>query len=66
MLQVFSFLIGVEIIRFKITIYLVIKQNIFEFSNKSRVYENEHFARKSPVCLLVYRDKVRHPTTAKL
>ena len=37
MLQAFSFL--VEIIRFKITIYLVIKQNSFEFSSKSRVHE---------------------------
>ena len=67
MLQVFSFLtVLVEIIRFKSTIYLVIKQNIFEFSSKNRVYENEHFAGKSPVCFLVYRDKVRHPSTAKL
>ena len=55
-----------EIIRFKITIYLVIKQNIFEFSSESRVHENEHFAEKSPVCFLVYRDKARHPSTAKL
>ena len=39
----------VERIRFKITIYLVIKQNIFEFSSKSRVYENEHSAGKSSV-----------------
>ena len=56
----------VEIIRFKIKIYLVIKQNIFEFSSESRVHENEHFAGKSPVCFLVYRDKVRHPSIAKL
>ena len=33
-----------EIIRFKITIYLVIKQNNFEFSNERRVHENEHSA----------------------
>ena len=39
----------VEIIRFKITIYLVIKQNIFEFSSESRVHENEHFHRKKPI-----------------
>ena len=38
----------VEIIRFKITIYLVIKQNSFEFSSESRVHENEHPAGKSP------------------
>ena len=60
MLQVFSFLTGsllVEIIRFKIIIYLAIKQNIFEFSNESRVHENEHSAGKSPVCFLVYRAK---------
>ena len=38
----------VEIIRFKITIYLVIKQNIFEFSSESRVHENEYFRRKKP------------------
>ena len=55
----------VEIIRFKITIYLVINQNNFEFSSESRVYENEHFAEKSPVCFLIYRNKVRHPSTAK-
>ena len=55
-----------EIIRFKVTIFLVIKQNIFEFSSESRVYENEHFAGKSLVCFLVYRDKVRHPSPAKL
>ena len=55
-----------EIIGFKITIYLVIKQNIFEFSSKSRVHENEHSPEKSPVCFLVYRDKVRHPSTVKL
>ena len=38
MLQVFSFLTGTcgnTVIRFKITIYLVIKQNIFEFSSES-------------------------------
>ena len=56
----------VEIIRFKIAIYLVIKQNIFEFSSESRVHENEHSAGKSPVCFLVYRDNVRHSSTAKL
>ena len=67
MLQVFSFLTGTwEIIRFKIIIYLVIKQNIFEFSSESRVHENEHSAEKSPVCFLVYRDKVRYPSTVKL
>ena len=67
MVQVFSFLIGTcENNWFKITIYLVIKQNIFEFSSESRVYENEHSARKIPVCFLVYRDKVRYPRTAKL
>ena len=37
-----------EIIRFKITIYLVIKQNIFEFSSESRVYKNEHSPEKKP------------------
>ena len=36
-----------KIIRSKITIYLVIKQNIFEFSRESRVHENEHSAGKS-------------------
>ena len=36
-----------EIIRFKITIYLLIKQNIFEFSSESRVHENEHSAGKA-------------------
>ena len=69
MLQVFSFVTGgllVEIIRFKITIYLVIKQNMFEFSSKSKVHKNKHSAGKSPVCFLVYRDKVRHPSTTKL
>ena len=55
-----------EIIKFKITIYLVIKQNIFEFSNESTVYKNEHSARRSPVCFLVYRDKVRHLSIVKL
>ena len=54
----------VKIITFKITIYLVIKQNIFEFSSRSSVRENERSAGKSPVCFLVYRDKVRHPSTA--
>ena len=54
-----------EIIRFKITIYLVIKQNIFKFSSKSRVHKNEHSAGKSPLCFLVYRDKVRYPSTVK-
>ena len=67
MLQVFFFeQILVEMIRFKITIYLVIKQNIFEFSSESRVHENEHSAGKSPVCFLVYRDKVRHQTKVSL
>ena len=33
-----------EIIRFKIKIYLVIKQDIFEFSSESRVYKNEQSA----------------------
>ena len=46
----------VKIIRFKVAIYLVIKQNIFEFSSESRVHENEHSAGKSPVCFLVYGD----------
>ena len=46
-------------------IYLVIKQNI-EFSSKSKVHEIEHFAGKSPLRFLVYKDKVRHPSTAKL
>ena len=55
-----------EIIRFKITIYLVIKQNIFEFLSESRVHEYEQSAGKSSVCFLVYRDKIRHPSTAKL
>ena len=36
-----------EIIWFKITIYLVIKQNIFEFSSEIRVHENEHSAGKA-------------------
>ena len=36
-----------EIIRFKITIYLVIKQNILKFSCKSRVHENEHCTAKA-------------------
>ena len=44
----------------------MIKQNFFEFSSKSKVYENEHSVGKSPVCFLVYRDKVRHPSTVKL
>ena len=44
----------------------MIKQNTFEFSSESRVHKNEHFAGKSPVCFLVYGDKVRHPSTAKL
>ena len=67
MLQVFSFLTGTcGNIRFKITIYLVIKQNIFEFSSESRAHKNEHSTGKIPVCFLVYRDKVRHPSTAKL
>ena len=43
----------------------MIKQNIFEFSSKSRVHENEHSAEKSQVCFLVYKDKVRHPSTVK-
>ena len=30
-----------KIIRFKITIYLMIKQNIFEFSSESKVHKNE-------------------------
>ena len=55
-----------EIITFKITIYLVIKQNIFEFSSESRVPENEHSAGKSPMCFLIYKNNVRHPSTAKL
>ena len=41
-------------------------QNIFEFSSESKVHENEHFARKIPVCFLVYRDKVRHQTKVSL
>ena len=44
----------------------MIKQNIFEFSSESRVHKNEHSAEKSPECFLVYRDKIRHPSTAKL
>ena len=36
-----------EIIKFKITIYLVIKQSIFEFSSESRVHENEHSQEKA-------------------
>ena len=36
-----------EIIKFKITIYLVIEQNIFEFSSKSKVHENEHSQEKA-------------------
>ena len=55
-----------EIIRFKFTIYLVIKQNIFELSSESRVYENEHSTGKSPVCFVAYRDKVRHQTKVSL
>ena len=49
----------------------MIKQNIFEFSSESRFHENELMnkenksAGKSPVYFLVYRDKVRHPSTAK-
>ena len=67
MLQVFSFLTGiVEIIIFKITVYLVIKQNIFEFCSESRVHENKHSTGKIPVCFPVYGDKVRHPSIAKL
>ena len=67
MLQVFSFFTGTcRNNRFKIMIYLVIKQNIFVFSSESRIYENKNFAGKSPVCFLVYRDKVRHPSTVKL
>ena len=46
-----------EIIRFKITIYLEIKQNIFEFSSESRVHENEHSAGKSPLCFLFIETK---------
>ena len=66
MLPGFSFLTGTcGHNKVKITIYLVIKQNIFEFSSESRIYKNEHSAGKSPVCFLVYRDKVRHPSTAK-
>ena len=42
-----------EIIRFKITIYLGFNGN-------------EHFAGKSSMCFLVYRYKVRHPSTPKL
>ena len=61
MLQGFSFLTGACG-----NDYLVIKQNIFEFSSESRVHENEHFAGKIPVCFLDYRNKVRHPSTAKL
>ena len=56
----------VKIIGFKITIYLVIKQNISEFSSESKVHKNEHSAGKIPVCFLVYREKVRHPSAAKL
>ena len=33
---------------------------------ESIVYENEDSAGKSPVYFLVYRDKVRHPSTVKL
>ena len=36
-----------EIIGFKITIYLVIEQNIFEFNSESRVHENDHSAKKA-------------------
>ena len=39
-----------EMIRLKITIYFLIKQNIFEFNSKSRVREVEHSTGKSPVC----------------
>ena len=39
---------------------------MFKFSSESRVDENEQSTGKSPVCFLVYRDKVRHPSTAKL
>ena len=67
MLEVFSFLtVLLEIVTFKITIYLVIKQNIFEFTSKSRVHENEHSVGKSTVGFLVYRDKVRHQTKVSL
>ena len=38
---------------------------MFKFSSESRVDENEQSTGKSPVCFLVYRDKVRHPSTAK-
>ena len=55
-----------EIIRYKITIYLVIKQNNFEFSNERRVHENEHYAEKSSVNFLIYRNDVRHFSRAKL
>ena len=55
-----------NIIRLKITIYLVIKQNIFEFSSESRVHVNEHSTAKIPVCFLVYRDKIRHQTKVSL
>ena len=44
----------------------MIKQNIFEISSESRVPENEHTAGKTQCVFLIYRDKVRHPSTAKL
>ena len=66
MLQSFFLTATLEIIRFKTTTYLVIMQNTFEFSSESRVHENEHSTGKSPLCFLIYRDKVRHPSTAKL
>ena len=49
-----------EIIRFKITIYIVIKQNILKFSSESRVHENEHSAEKSPVCFLRQSQTSKH------
>ena len=53
-----------EIIRFKITIYLVIKQNILVA--KVELMKMSTPQEKTQCVSWFYRDKVRHPSTAKL
>ena len=54
-----------KIIRFKIIIYLLIKQNLLNLAAKMEFIKIEHFVGKSPVYFLVYKNKLRHPRLVK-
>ena len=55
-----------QTIRFKIVIYFVIKQMLFDFSRQSKAYKNENSAGKSQTFFLIYGNEVKDPNPAKL